>query len=134
MPYRSLSYRFDTERRSIVFSGDTNYSEGLVQLARGADVFVCEALEVTAERQEFDRRIAAGAYAENPEGVWEHIVAAHTSTVDAGRMAAEADVGTLVLTHLLPGALLPIGDEVYLEGVRRYFHGPVVVGRDLRVL
>ena len=40
MPYRALSYRFDTAERSIVFSGDTTYSENLVTLARGADVLL----------------------------------------------------------------------------------------------
>ena len=58
MPYRSLSYRFDCPGRSIVFSGDTAYSAGLVKLARGADVFICEAIEVTSMRQAFERMFA----------------------------------------------------------------------------
>jgi ribonuclease BN (tRNA processing enzyme) len=134
MPYRSLSYRFDCPGRSIVLSGDTAYSKGLVELARGADVLVCEAMEVASERQEFDRRVANGAYADNPEGIWAHIAGTHTSTVDAGRMAAEAGVKTLVLNHLLPGSLLTISDDAYVKGVREHFKGEVIVGKDLMVI
>ena len=134
MPYRSLSYRFESRDRSIVFSGDTAYSANLVRLARGAQVFVCEAMEVASMRQAFERMVANGAYADNPEGIWKHIVDTHTSTVEAGRMAAEAEVGTLVLSHLIPGALQPLPDEVYLAGVRQHFDGHAVVGKDLLVL
>jgi ribonuclease BN (tRNA processing enzyme) len=133
-PYRSVSYRLDSRDRSITISGDTTYSRNLVQLAEGCDVLVCEAIEVDSMRQGFERMIAQGMYAENPEGVWKHIVDTHTSTEDAGRMAAEAGVGTLVLTHLLPGALQELPDERYVEGVRRHFDGPVVVGKDLLVI
>ncbi|WP_428101297.1 MBL fold metallo-hydrolase [Candidatus Rariloculus sp.] len=134
MPYRSLSYRLDSRDRSIAFSGDTGYSEGLVDLASGADVLVCETIEVVAMRQAFERMVAGGAYADNAEGVWAHIVGTHTSTEDAGRMAAEAGVGTLVLSHLVPGALLDVDDETYLTGVRRQFDGEVIVGRDQMVI
>ena len=133
-PYRSLSYRFDTRGRSVVFSGDTAYSEGLVRLARGADVLVCEAMEVASMRKAFERMVANGAYRDNPEGVWDHIVSTHTSTSDAGRMADEASVGLLVLTHLVPGALSDIDDATYLAGVREHFRGNAVVGKDLMVL
>ncbi len=134
MPYRSLSYRFDCPGRSIVLSGDTAYSKNLVQLARGADVFVCEAIEVKSMRQAFERKVANGAYADNPEGVWAHIVATHSSTAEVGRMAAEAGVGMLVLNHLVPGVLLAIPDEAYLAGVREHFQGKAVVGKDLMVI
>jgi ribonuclease BN (tRNA processing enzyme) len=134
LPYRSVSYRFDTRDRSITISGDTAYSANLVRLAEGSDVLLCETIEVATTRANFEKRVAAGAYADNPEGVWEHIVSTHSSTEDVGRMAAEARVGTLVLTHLVPGALTDIPDDVYLEGVRRHFDGEVIVGRDLMVI
>ncbi len=40
----ALAYRFDTPDRSIVFSGDTTPMQSLVELARGADVLVHEAI------------------------------------------------------------------------------------------
>ncbi|MCP5146135.1 MAG: MBL fold metallo-hydrolase [Gammaproteobacteria bacterium] len=131
MPHRAISYRFDTASRSVVFSGDTSYSDNLVALARGADVLVCEAMDVPLTRKAFEAKVADGEYAENPEGVWHHIAGTHTSTEDAGRMAAAAGVDTLVLNHLLPGALgAGAADEVYIEAVRRHFSGRVIVGSD----
>jgi ribonuclease BN (tRNA processing enzyme) len=134
VPYRAVSYRFDSRDRSVTISGDTAYSENLVQLAEGSDVFVCETIEAATTRANFERRVAAGAYADNPEGIWKHILETHSSTEDVGRMAAEAGVTTLVLTHLLPGALMDVSDEIYLEGIRRHFDGEVIVGQDLMVI
>jgi len=134
MPYRSLSYRFDSRDRSIVLSGDTAYSAGLVELAKGADVLVCEALDVAAMRKAFEGMVARGMYADNPEGVWRHIVGTHTPVDVAGRMATEARVGTLVLSHIVPGALDTLPDEVYISAARKTFAGRIVVGRDQMVL
>jgi ribonuclease BN (tRNA processing enzyme) len=132
MPHRSLALRFDGGGRSVVFSGDTNYSENLVRLARNAQVLVCEAMHVPATRASFDARVKAGAYADNPEGVWQHIIAAHTPLDVAGRMAREAGVRTLVLNHIIPGGWEPdIGDDVYRREAAREFAGDIVVGRDL---
>jgi ribonuclease BN (tRNA processing enzyme) len=134
MPYRSIAIRFDARDRSIVFSGDTAYSSGLVALAKGANVLVCEAMDVAAMRKAFEGMKARGMYADNPEGVWHHIVSTHTPLEDAGRMAAEAGVGTLVLTHIIPGALGSMPDSAYIAAVRKTFKGPVIVGRDQLVL
>jgi ribonuclease BN (tRNA processing enzyme) len=134
MLYRSVAYRFEARARSIVVSGDTSYSTGLVALAKGADVLVCEAMDVAAMRKAFDGMVARGMYADNPEGVWRHIVATHTPLEDAGRMAGEAGVKTLVLTHIIPGALDPLPDEAYLAPARKTFRGEIVLGRDLLTL
>ena len=40
---------------------------------------------VAAMRKAFDGMVARGMYADNPEGVWRHIVSAHTPLEDAGR-------------------------------------------------
>lgn len=135
MPHRSIAYRCTSRDRSVVFSGDTAVSPALVRLARGADVLVCEAMEVDLMRISFEARVAAGAYADNPEGIWHHIVTTHTTTQQAGEMAAAAGVKTLVLNHLVPGALAPdVADDVYAAGARRHFDGEIIVGRDQLVL
>ena len=133
MPYRALSYRFDTADRSVVFSGDTTYSKNLVSLAKDADVFVCETIELRTTREWFDMASAGGEgdlYQDAREGIWKHIIETHASTEQAGRMAAEAGVKTLVLNHVLPGALMDLPDEVYFEGIRKYFDGEIIVGKD----
>lgn len=130
LPYRSLSYRFESRKRSIVFSGDTGYSSNLVTLASAADVLVCETMDVTGTRRAFDAMVADGLYADNAESIWKHIAGTHASTEDAGRIAAEAGVKLLVLNHLIPGSLQDLADDIYLRGVRKYFKGKVIIGRD----
>jgi ribonuclease BN (tRNA processing enzyme) len=135
MPHRAVSFRFETRDRSIVFAGDTAVSSALVALAKGADVLVCEAMDVDLMRKSFDARVADGAYADNPEGVWHHIITTHTTTAQAGEMAAAAGVGTLVLNHLVPGALAPqVRDAAYSDAARKAFKGKIVVARDLQEL
>ena len=137
MPYRSLAYRLDTPTRSIVVSGDTAYSPNLVALAKGADLFVCEVIDLSI----YDAMMAQAKAAEakgNPNSIAKHVAETHSTTVDVGRMAAEAQVKTLVLSHLLPGsnraAVAEFPDTTYIEGVRRHFSGQVIIGRDGMVL
>jgi ribonuclease BN (tRNA processing enzyme) len=137
MPYRSVAYRFDARGRSIVISGDTAYSRNLVDLARGADLFVCEAMDQTSY-DSLMTRMKAASEAGNPTGVLRHVADTHSTTADVGRMAAEAQVKTVVLTHLIPGSNRNVvgefPDTSYIDGVRQHFTGQVIVGRDLMVL
>lgn len=119
----SFAYRFDTADRSIVISGDTRYSPNVVRLAKGAEVLVHEVVS-----REFWERPGAP----QPAAVVRHILASHTDAPDVGRVAREAGVQTLVLSHYVPteGPGAPSDDE-WLAGVRRQFKGRVVLGRDL---
>lgn len=119
----SFAFRFDTPDRSIVISGDTKYSENVLKLAKGADVLVHEVVS-----REFWERPGAP----QPNAVVRHILASHTDVVDVGRLAAAAEVGTLVLSHFVPteGPGVPTEDE-WLAAARRHFKGRVIAGRDL---
>jgi ribonuclease BN (tRNA processing enzyme) len=134
MPYRSLAYRFDMADRSIVFSGDTAYSKNLVELARGADIFVCEAMDVAQHDRLAARAKEAAERGEANAGILRHVVETHSTTEQVGRMAAEAGVNTVVLYHLLPGSNGPLNrelqDTTYIAGVNKFFDGEVIVGRD----
>lgn len=119
----SFAFRFDAADRSIVISGDTNYSTNVIALAKGADVLVHEVVS----RAFWERPDAP-----QPPDVIRHILASHTDAPDVGRVAAEAGVGTLVLSHFVPteGPNAPTDDE-WIAGVRRHYTGRVIVGRDL---
>ncbi len=119
----SFAYRFDSADRSIVISGDTNYSDSVVTLAQGADVLVHEVVS----RAFWERPNAS-----QPPDVVRHILASHTDAPDVGRVAAAAGVGTLVLSHFVPteGPDAPSDDE-WIAGVRQHYKGRVIVGRDL---
>jgi len=111
------AYRFDWEGRSIVISGDTAYCPALVELARGADVLVqdCQLASDRAYQDPVSRRL------------WEHLRTQHATPEEAARMAREAGVRTLVLSHLPPAV-----DVAELAArTAREFAGRVVVGEDL---
>jgi ribonuclease BN (tRNA processing enzyme) len=131
MPYRSIAFRFNMADRSIVFSGDTAYSNDLVELARNADVFVCETMG-TPPRQQTEQ-IAKEA-AENKESIGRHVIETHSTTEVVGRMAAEAQVKTVVLNHIVGGWSAKGTQESFesslVESVHKFFPGPVIVGRD----
>lgn len=134
MPYRSLAYRFDAADRSIVFAGDTAYSKNVVRLARGADLFICEAMDVALHDRLTKRAEQAAASGQPDAMILRHVVQTHSTTEDVGRMAAEAEVKTVVLNHLLPGSNGPLSrelpDTTYIAGVHKHFSGEVIVGRD----
>jgi ribonuclease BN (tRNA processing enzyme) len=124
-PTDAYAYRFDAKDRSIVISGDTAYSDPLIELARGADVLVHEIMYLPAMQKVF---------AGNPNAakLLERVRSVHTTGEEVGRVAAQAGVKTLVLSHFLnttPNDGLT--DEHWTEGIREHFKGEVIVGRDL---
>jgi ribonuclease BN (tRNA processing enzyme) len=120
----AFAYRFDARDRSIVISGDTSPSDNLVKLAGGADVLVHSVMYPPA----IDRLAARVA---NAAALKASILAHQTSAEDAGRIAAEARVKTLVLSHFVPPDDPTITDAMWLEAAHRHFAGTVIVGRDL---
>jgi ribonuclease BN (tRNA processing enzyme) len=137
MPHRSLALRFDSKDRSIVFSGDTAFSDNLVRLARNADVLVCEVVDQTVLDQ-MRQRAAEAAAGGNANSIFRHVAETHSSPADVARMAAQANVRTVVLNHQVPGPSLPDGlaypITAFIDGVRKGFSGEVIVGEDLMVL
>lgn len=121
----SFAYRFDTADRSVVFSGDTGYSENVVRLAADADVLVHEVIYLPA----VDGLVKRFPLATR---LREHLVDSHTSPEQLGRIAAAAGVKTLVLSHFVPGGDEPaISDEMWIGPIRRRFGGRIIVGSDL---
>jgi ribonuclease BN (tRNA processing enzyme) len=101
----SVAYRVsDGAGRSMVYSGDTDFSEDLISLARGADLFICESALPDAQKVE-----------------------GHLTPSEAGKMADRAGVDTLVLTHLYPDC---DGVDLVAQS-RKTFSGKVVVASDL---
>ncbi|HUQ52403.1 MAG TPA: MBL fold metallo-hydrolase [Gammaproteobacteria bacterium] len=134
MQHRSLGYRFETSTRSICFSGDTAYSANIVKLARGADLFVCEVMD----HRNYETNMARAkeeAAAGRPENVFRHVAETHVTPADAGRMAREAGVKTIVLNHQVRGqAANGFTISSFIDGVRAEFDGEVIVGEDQQVI
>jgi ribonuclease BN (tRNA processing enzyme) len=134
MQHRSVGFRFETSTRTICFSGDTAYSENIVRLARGVDVFVCEVMDHRMYENNLARAREAAA-AGNPESVARHVAETHVTPAGAGRMAREAGVKTVVLNHQLRGqAAQGFTISSFIDGVRAEFDGQVIVGEDQLVI
>ena len=120
----ALAYRFDTADRSIVISGDTRPSDALIRLARNADVLVHEVMYPPA----LDRLLAP-LY--NAATLKKSILAHHTPAAEVGRLAQEAGVKTLVLSHFVPAEDPSLTEEMWIEAARGPFTGRIIAGRDL---
>jgi ribonuclease BN (tRNA processing enzyme) len=120
----AFGYRFDASDRSIVISGDTTPTRSLIDLARGADVLVHDAMFPAGVD-----RIAARV--PNAQILRQSILSHHTTAEDAGRVANEAGVKTLVLSHLVPPDDPQISEAMWKDAAARHFNGTIVVGKDL---
>jgi ribonuclease BN (tRNA processing enzyme) len=128
----ALGYRFDFPDRSIAFSGDTTALEAVARLARGADVLVHEAMDFPAIEVFVRQQLAAaGPGAGSLDAVMAHMHADHTSAEDAGRIAQEAGVKTLVLSHIGPPS---VSDASWQAAAAKFFKGEIIVGHDLTVI
>ena len=101
----SLAYRIEMENgASVVYSGDTGICDSLVDLARGADLLICESAM--------------------PD---QCPVPLHLTPSLAGEIARRARVGKLVLTHLYP----PCDKVDIVKQARSAYKGEIVAAEDL---
>ena len=128
----ALAYRFDFQDRSIAFSGDTAPIEAVARLAEGVDILVHEAIFMPAVEAYIHDRVAKGVPIRFDDYM-AHMKRDHSPVDDVGRIAREAGVKTLVLSHLSPG-IDGIQDERWRDLAAKQFKGEIVVARDLMVL
>lgn len=126
--FPAYAYRFDTDYGSVVFSGDTARTGNMTRLAYGADLLVHEAaaLEVLPG-------LGLGP------ALLAHIRDVHTDVDDLGEIAVEAEVGSLVVSHLSPGNPNAISDEQWQAlidrgGEKAGFRGDMRLGQDLMTI
>jgi ribonuclease BN (tRNA processing enzyme) len=107
-PVPTVSVAVEADGVRVVYSSDSAGGDGLRDFARGADLFLCEATW-------------QGAADDHPDGL-------HLTARGAGRIASEAGVGRLVLTHVL-GSL---DREVSRAEASETFRGELELAHDLR--
>jgi len=120
----AYAFRFDSRYGSIVVSGDTGYCQNLITISQDCDVLFHEAINLEVVGQQ-----ALNTYPdpEVRESVMSHHRRSHTTALDAGRIASMANVGTLVLHHLVP-ANAPL--ESWQEAAKEY-DGRLIIAHDL---
>ena len=113
----AFGYRFETEGRTIVVSGDCRPSASVIESCNGCDILVHEVYS------------AAGFAKRAPE--WQKYHSSfHTSTRELAEIATKAKPGLLVLYHQL---FWGTSEEALLSEVSEGYKGRVVTGRDLDV-
>ena len=105
----AVGWRIESGGISVVFSGDTMYSTGLVKAAEGADLLIHEAFSV------------GGAELAHSRG--------HSTASEAGQAAADARVSRLVLTHF-PDAYHAVPQPLG-EVAARFYTGGIDLAHDL---
>ncbi len=114
-PY-AFGYRFETDDRVVVISGDAAPTDALVEACDGCDVLVHEVY--SAER-----------FRDRPPEWRRYHADFHTSTTELAELAGRADPGLLVLYHQLFWGT--DGEGLVAEIRAAGYEGRVVSGRDL---
>jgi ribonuclease BN (tRNA processing enzyme) len=130
--HKSYSYRFETPDRVIVFTGDTGPGDAITELAKGADLLVTETVSFRDRRQ---RAIDTGQWQVMTEaqraGITRQATQGHMTLEDIGKMAARANVKTVVLSHLSARADDSDDYAPWVAEVKQHFSGHVIAAKDL---
>jgi ribonuclease BN (tRNA processing enzyme) len=109
----TLAVRVSADGKTFAYSADGLPNEAMVAVARGADLFACDAMAATAQGEAVVERL---------------IETMHPSAGQAAAIAARAEVGALALVHVArfgDGALM-------LEEATAAFRGELTLPDDLR--
>jgi ribonuclease BN (tRNA processing enzyme) len=99
----SIAYRLEAGDKALVYTGDTEYSESVVELARGAHTLLSE----------------CSFPDESP-------VPGHLTPSGVARIASEAGVGRVVLTHVYPS----VDNPLLVPEVERGYGGEILLADD----
>lgn len=118
----ALGYRIDYAGHSLIISGDTRYSENLVQYAKGADVIIHEVAD-------------ANDTAMQSSALIRQILGFHSSPEDAAKVFDQVKPKLAVYSHLVlltatPSLPAP-GTEEIVKRTQKIYKGPLQVGEDL---
>lgn len=124
----AVGYRFDYRGRSAVLSGDTVYSETLIEAARGTDLLLHDALSVELLKYVEDAAAAAGLPTRSR--ILADVPDYHATAPQAADAARKAEAGALALTHIVPPLPLKGLEDVFLADAGKRFTGPLWLAQD----
>ena len=114
----SFGFVFTTKDKKIVISGDTAYSQKVIDKSKEADILVHE---VYSEK----------GFKEKTRDWQIYHKAHHTSAPDVGKIASMSKPKKLVLSHIL---FWGNSKESIVEEVKSNFDGEVIIAEDLMVI
>jgi len=125
--FPAVGYRVNYKERSVVISGDTIYTDSLIDHAMGADLFVCEALHMGFSKMISDVSTDMDS---NLSEVAHDIQDYHISPEEAAIVAREADIAQLVLTHILPPIPSKILEAGFTKEARAIYDDEIYISSD----
>ncbi|MGQ2943207.1 MAG: MBL fold metallo-hydrolase [Blastomonas fulva] len=128
--YKSLSFRFDLPGRSIVYTGDTGPSAAVEKLAKGADLLVCEMIDMAGTMANVARN-SPNMPPEAKRDLEQHLSTHHLTPEAVGQLAGRAGVKALVITHFAAGTPDPARTKGYVTQIAKSYSGPVTLANDL---
>ena len=103
----SIAYRIETSNgESVTYSGDTDYNQSIIKLAKNSDLLLIECSFPEPEK-----------------------TAGHLTPEEVGKIARESNSKKVILTHVYP--VFENFDPV--QQVKNHYAGDVIQGRDLMV-
>jgi ribonuclease BN (tRNA processing enzyme) len=100
----AVAYRFESDNKVVVFSGDCTQCEGIKKASQSADLFIVDS--------------------SNPKEVENEI---HLNTIQIGKLCEEGSVKKVILSHLTHSVF----DRDLVSEVREKYSGEVIMAKDL---
>lgn len=129
--FQSLSFRFETPDKVIVYTSDTGPSVEIEKFSNGADILISEMMDVDLTIKLIrmnDKNISE----KQLNDIKYHFSKHHLTPRELGRMAANAQVKELVVTHLAPGgAMTEKHLEAYADKIAAEFSGKITLANDM---
>jgi ribonuclease Z len=124
-------YRFTLDGRSVVLSGDTSFCDSLLRASEGADMLVCEAMNMPMFQARTAALKAMGMTLQ--ASIFEDVPSYHIPTNEIAQLAKDAGVGELVLSHIIP----PISNSqadvtAFMAGMSDVYGGSIRVAQDMQ--
>ena len=124
----ALGFRASYDDRTVVLSGDTTTCDSLSEASQNVDMLVCEALNAPMLQ-----RAADGMRSRAPlqAGALDDVPSYHITTPQIAELARDADVGEVVLTHIIPPIQAADGaEQAFMRGMSDVYGGSVRIARD----
>ncbi|MFS0780173.1 MBL fold metallo-hydrolase [Bacillus sp. 1P06AnD] len=119
---KAVAYKFEADGRSVVITGDTEYSEGLINFSKNANLVVIDGMLTPVKEGD--------PYHDVFERIKPQLESAHISLDEIGKTAAAGNYQQLLLTHLFNGEMdLKRTKKVVSE---HGFKGKVMIAESLK--
>ncbi|KPA16271.1 Beta-lactamase-like domain protein [Candidatus Magnetomorum sp. HK-1] len=114
--------------KKIVISGDTTFTETLLQQSKDADVLVSDAMnkEMVAQMEAISSK---NGWSYN-ETIFHDIQEYHIGVNELGQLAHSAGVKTLLLMHMIPSGNPNQMQTSFVDPISKYFDGEIIIAHD----